>query len=133
MLSDPIADMLTRIRNALMIGSSRVEIPKSKIKVEIARILQAEGYIDDYKIEDAFPPKIIIKLKYYGSRRNRRSVITGLDRVSKPGRRVYVDKGNIPWVMSGMGISIISTSQGLMTDQQARRKGVGGEVICIVK
>jgi len=133
MQSDPIADMLTRVRNALTNGASRVEIPNSKIKVEIARILKDEGYIEDYAIEDAFPSKIVIKLKYYGPRRTRRAVITGLERVSKPGRRIYVDRTSIPWVLSGMGIAIISTSQGLMTDQQARRKGVGGEVICLVK
>ena len=133
MLSDPIADMLTRIRNALMIGSSRTEVPLSKIKVELARILKEEGYITDYTVEDDFPGRIIVRLKYYGPRRSRRPVITNLERVSKPGRRVYVARNEIPWVLSGMGIAIISTSHGLMTDQEARRRGIGGEVLCFVK
>ncbi len=132
MHSDPIADMLTRIRNALMNQSPEVQIPRSNIKVEIARILADEGYIEGYSVDENFPPMITVQLKYYGPRRNRRPVITTLERVSKPGRRVYVNKTDIPWVLSGMGIAIMSTSQGLMTDQQARRIGIGGEVICNV-
>jgi small subunit ribosomal protein S8 len=133
MTSDPIADMLTRIRNGLMAERQEVEVPKSKIKLEIARILKEEGYIEDYIVDEAFPPKMTITLKYYGPRRTRRPVITNIDRVSKPGRRIYVGKTEIPWVLSGMGIAIVSTSQGLMTDQQARRKGLGGELLCTVK
>jgi small subunit ribosomal protein S8 len=133
MTSDPIADMLTRIRNGLMAERQEVEVPQSKIKLEIARILKEEGYIEDYVLDETFPPKMTITLKYYGPRRTRRPVITNIDRVSKPGRRIYVGKTEIPWVLSGMGIAIVSTSQGLMTDQQARRKGLGGEVLCTVK
>lgn len=133
MHSDPIADMLTRIRNSLMSAQPEVKIPRSNIKVEIARILKEEGYIEDYSVDEAFPPMITVKLKYYGPRRNRIPVITSIDRVSKPGRRIYVAKDEIPWVLSGMGIAILTTSQGVMTDQQARRKGVGGEVLCFVK
>lgn len=133
MHSDPIADMLTRIRNSLMSAQPEVKIPRSNIKVEIARILKEEGYIEDYSVDEAFPPTITVKLKYYGPRRSRIPVITSIDRVSKPGRRIYVAKDEIPWVLSGMGIAILTTSQGVMTDQQARRKGVGGEVLCFVK
>lgn len=133
MQSDPIADMLTRIRNALLRKSPKVQIPRSNIKVEIARILKEEGYIEDYSVSEDFPPMITVSLKYYGPRRSRRAVITALERVSKPGRRIYAGKTNIPWVLSGMGIAILSTSQGLMTDQEARRKGIGGEILCFVK
>jgi small subunit ribosomal protein S8 len=133
MMTDPIADMLTRIRNAMMVFQKQTEIPKSTLKVEIARILKQEGYIEDYSIDDEFPAKIVVKLKYYGPRRSRRPVISGIDRVSKPGRRVYVGKDDVPWVMSGMGIAILSTSNGVMTGQEARRKGIGGEVLCYVK
>ncbi len=133
MLTDPIADMLTRIRNALMVGQETVDVPKSKIKLGIVQILKEEGYIEDYTIGDEKPvPMIHIRLKYYGQRRNRRPVITGLKRVSKPGRRVYVKRREIPWVLRGMGIAILSTPRGLMTDQKARKLGVGGEVICYV-
>lgn len=133
MYSDPIADMLTRVRNGLMAGHATVKIPNAKVKVEIARILKAEGYIEDYRLGDEQPyPMLNIDLKYYGDRRNRRPVITGIERVSKPGRRVYRGRNELPWVLSGMGIAIISTSQGLMTAQDARSKGVGGEVLCQV-
>lgn len=133
MTSDPIADMLTRIRNALMAGRLDVEIPTSKIKVEIARILKDEGYIEDYTIGEEKPvPMINIKLKYYGSRRERRPVITNIERVSKPGRRVYRNCQDLPRVMSGVGIAIITTPKGVMTAQQARRQRVGGEVLCYV-
>jgi len=132
MVNDPIADMLTRIRNGLLARKDSVDIPKSGIKVEIARILKEEGYIEDYTVNDEFPASVTVKLKYYGARRQRRPVISGIDRVSKPGRRVYVSKSDIPWVLSGMGISILTTSQGVMTGQSARRKGIGGEVICYV-
>lgn len=132
MVNDPIADMLTRVRNALMRGKAEVSIPSSKIKVEIARILKQEGYIEDYTVTDNFPQEIVLTLKYYGPRRQRRAVISGLKRVSKPGRRVYVGKKEIPWVLSGMGISILTTNQGVMTGQEARRRGTGGEVLCYI-
>jgi small subunit ribosomal protein S8 len=133
MISDPIADMLTRIRNGLMAGMNTVQIPSSKIKVEIARILKEEGYIEDYSIgtDQAFP-YITVKLKYYGTRRNRRPVITHIQRVSKPGRRVYRGRDDLPRVMSGIGIAIVTTPKGVMTAQQARREHVGGEVLCYV-
>ncbi len=132
-VTDPIADMLTRIRNALMVGRVMVAVPSSKIKVEIARILREEGYIEDYYVtEDRPQPVLRIRLKYTGDRRHRRPVITGLKRVSKPGRRIYTQKKDIPWVLSGMGIAILSTPKGVITGQQARRLGVGGEVLCYV-
>ncbi|HLV35610.1 MAG TPA: 30S ribosomal protein S8 [Spirillospora sp.] len=133
MTNDPIADMLTRIRNALMAGKQEVEIPRSKIKVEIARILKNEGYIEDFVVGDQKPvPLITIKLKYYGARRDRRPVITSLQRISKPGRRVYRASRDLPRVMSGIGIAIVTTPKGVMTDQEARRQRVGGEVLCYV-
>lgn len=133
MVSDPIADMLTRIRNALLAGMSTVEIPSSKLKVEIARILKEEGYIEEYAVGDQKPFALItIKLKYYGSRRERRPVITNIQRVSKPGRRVYRSRADLPRVMSGIGIAIVTTPKGVMTAQQARRERVGGEVLCYV-
>ncbi|MCX7682619.1 MAG: 30S ribosomal protein S8 [Anaerolineae bacterium] len=131
--SDPIADMLTRIRNALMVGQPSVQVPSSKIKAEIARILKEEGFIEDYYVtRDRPQPQLIITLKYVGERKERRPVITGLKRVSKPGRRVYAGVSEIPWVRSGMGIAILTTPKGVLTGQQARRLGVGGEVICYV-
>jgi small subunit ribosomal protein S8 len=133
MVNDPIADMLTRIRNALMAGKATVSVPKSKIKTEIARILREEGYIEDYVIGDEQPvPLINISLKYYGSRRTRRPVITNISRVSKPGRRVYRGRRDLPRVLSGTGIAIMTTPKGVMTAQQARREQVGGEVLCYV-
>ena len=133
MHSDPIADMLTRIRNAQMREHKAVSMPHSTVKVAIAEVLQKEGYIEEYKVLPETPQAVLqITLKYVGDRRHRRSVITGLERVSRPGRRVYVGKGEIPWVLSGMGISIVTTSKGVMTGQQARRLGVGGEVLCHV-
>lgn len=133
MTSDPIADMLTRIRNALMVQKLSVDIPSSKIKAEIARILKEEGYIEEYAIGDELPvPVIHISLKYYGPRRTRRPVITQLQRVSKPGRRVYRKRRELPRVLSGAGIAILTTPKGVMTSQQARRERVGGEVLCYV-
>lgn len=132
-MSDPIADMLTRSRNALMRGQAMVSMPHSKMKEAIAVVLKTEGYIEDYQVLPESPQAVLqLKLKYVGGRRERRSVITGLERVSKPGCRVYVGKNEIPWVLSGMGISILTTSQGIMTGQQARRLGLGGELICKV-
>jgi len=134
-VSDPIADMLTRIRNAVMAGHSVTAMPSSKLKADIARILKEEGFIKSYQIVDGDKPghKVLrIRLKYVGERRQRRSVLTGLERVSRPGRRIYAGKREIPWVLSGMGIAILSTPAGVMTGQQARKMGVGGEIVCKV-
>lgn len=132
-MSDPIADMLTRMRNALMRQHPSVSMPHSKTKEAIAKVMKDEGYIDDYKVLPEKPQAVLqISLKYTGDRRNYRSIITGLDRVSRPGRRIYVGKNDIPWVLSGMGTAIVTTSKGVMTGQQARRLGVGGEVLCKV-
>lgn len=130
MVTDPIADMLTRIRNACMVRHTQVVMPSSKIKVEIAKILAQEGFIGGYTVIDEKPyAKLAVALKYTG---RGKSVITGLDRVSKPGRRVYTSYKDIPWVRSGLGISIVSTPLGLMTGRKARRAKVGGELICNV-
>jgi small subunit ribosomal protein S8 len=132
-MSDPIADMLTRIRNALIVGHPGVRVPSSKIKVAIAKILKDEGFIADYYVTRERPqPQLVVKLKYIGERKDRRSVIAGLERVSKPGRRVYTRVAEIPWVRSGMGIAVLSTPKGVLTGQQARRLGVGGEVLCYI-
>jgi len=132
-MSDPIADMLTRIRNAQMVGHPGLRIPSSKIKVAIAKILKEEGFVEDYHVTQTRPqPQLAIRLKYVGERKQRRPVITGLKRVSKPGRRVYARASEIPWVRSGMGVSILTTPKGVLTGQQARRLGVGGEVLCYV-
>jgi len=130
MMSDPIADMLTRIRNATMVRHKQVVMPSSKLKVAIARILKEEGFIQNYQVtKDQPQPMLRIILKYDAQRR---PVITGLQRVSKPGRRIYVKRQQIPRVLSGMGIAILSTSQGVMADHKARRLGLGGEVLCYV-
>ncbi len=132
-VNDPIADMLTRIRNAIMARHAEVAIPHSKIKEEIARVLEEEGYIEGYTVDDAKPfRRIHVRLKYVGARRDRRAVISGLKRISKPGRRVYTGYQDIPWVLSGMGIAILTTPQGVMTGQQARRARVGGEILAYV-
>lgn len=134
-MSDPIADMLTRIRNGLMAGHSTVSIPSSRVKVSIAEVLQAEGFVDSFEVvqEDGRPqPVLRIALKYVGERRERRPVITGLERISSPGRRVYTGKRDIPWVLSGMGVAIVSTPKGVMSGARARQLGVGGEVLCQV-
>jgi small subunit ribosomal protein S8 len=135
MITDPIADMLTRLRNAVMVGHATVSMPNSNLKMAIAKILKEEGYISGYEVADGKTPvhKILrVRLKYMGERRERRTVITGLERISTPGRRVYAGKKEIPWVLSGMGIAILSTPKGVMTGQRARQLGVGGEVICKV-
>jgi small subunit ribosomal protein S8 len=136
MTSDPIADMLTRIRNALMAGKTTVSMPHSKIKAAIAQILVDEGFVSKMEVlpsESGLPqPVIHLKLKYIGRHRERRPVIAGLKRVSRPGRRIYSKRSEIPWVQSGMGIAILSTPKGVVTGQQARKLGVGGEVICHV-
>jgi small subunit ribosomal protein S8 len=130
MLTDPVADMLTRIRNANKALQDRAVMPSSKLKVEIARILKEEGYIRDYHVEegDAFP-HLVVELKYG---RSRERVITDLKRVSKPGRRVYARKDRLPRVLGGMGTAILSTSNGLVTARTAQEKGIGGEVIAFV-
>ncbi|PNR97122.1 30S ribosomal protein S8 [Petrotoga sp. 9PWA.NaAc.5.4] len=133
MWSDPIADMLTRIRNANSVGKESVEVPASNLKKAILDILKREGYIVDYKfIDDGKQGILKINLKYKGIRREKQKAIDGIVRVSKSGRRVYVNSRNIPKVKNGVGIAILSTSQGLMTDKEAREKKVGGEVICFV-
>ncbi len=132
-VNDPIADMLTRIRNALMVGHQMVALPSSKLKVAIAKILKEEGYIASFEtVEGTITGQKVlrIRLKYVGERRDRKSVITGLERISRPGRRVYTNKREIPWVLSGMGIAIVSTPKGVMTGQRARQIGVGGEILC---
>lgn len=134
-ITDPIADMLTRIRNALMAGHTTVSMPTSKLKVSIAKILKEEGFISNYEVVDgktAEQKVLRLRLKYIGERRERKPVISGLERVSRPGRRVYTGKREIPWVLSGMGVAIISTPKGVMTGQRARQLGVGGEVLCKV-
>ncbi|MEZ4519588.1 MAG: 30S ribosomal protein S8 [Chloroflexota bacterium] len=132
-MSDPIADMLTRIRNGLGREKATVAMPYSKLKGDIAEVMKAEGFIEDYEVLPQDPQSVlVIKLKYVGERRTRRSVITGLTRTSKPGRRIYVGKQDVPWVRSGMGIAILTTSKGVMTGQEARRQGVGGELLCKV-
>ena len=134
-MTDPISDMLTRMRNAILVGHALVAVPSSKIKVAIAKILKEEGYISGFEVADGkvVGSKVLrIRLKYVGERRERRSVITGLERISRPGRRVYTSKQDIPWVLSGMGIAIVSTPKGVMTGQRARQLGVGGEVLCKV-
>lgn len=133
--SDPIADMLTRIRNAVIAGHSTVAMPSSNLKVAIAKILKEEGYISSLEVVDGDAPGHIvlrIRLKYVGERRERKPVITGLERISRPGRRVYTGRREIPWVLSGMGIAILSTPKGVMTGQRARQLGVGGEILCKV-
>lgn len=133
MWSDPIADMLTRIRNANAAFKETVDIPASNLKRAVVDMLKKEGYIEEYKyIEDGKQGVLKVFLKYSGDRRHRERVINGIVRVSKPGRRIYVKKDKLPKVKSGMGIAVISTSNGLITDKEARKLGVGGEVICYV-
>jgi len=130
MVNDPIADMLTRIRNASMVKQKQVVMPNSKIKVSIAEILQQEGFIDAFAVmEDKPQAKLVLRLKYTPQGR---PVITGLERVSKPGRRYYSGAKDIPWVRSGLGINIVSTPKGLMTGRKARREKLGGEILCNV-
>ncbi|HET9907617.1 MAG TPA: 30S ribosomal protein S8 [Anaerolineales bacterium] len=132
---DPIADMLTRIRNAVMAGHTLVAMPSSKLKVEIAKIMKDEGYLEGFELvenEESSQKVLRMKIKYVGERRARRSVISGIERVSKPGRRVYTKKQDIPWVLSGIGVAILSTPKGVMTGARARQLGVGGEILCKV-
>ena len=129
-MTDPIADMLTRIRNANTARHGRVEVPASHLKEEIVRILQEEGYVKSYRyLEDRKQGILRVYLKYSNDKQR---VISGIKRISKPGRRVYLNKTNLPKVLNGLGIAIISTSRGVMTAAQCRKEGVGGEVICYV-
>jgi small subunit ribosomal protein S8 len=129
MMTDPIADMLTRIRNATMAHHDRVELPHSRLKEHVATVLKSEGYIDDVRVGTEEPRQLTLVLRYG---RDRASAIDGLRRVSTPGRRVYVRHDRIERVCSGMGISILSTSRGVMTDRDARKQRVGGELLCQV-
>ena len=128
MVNDPIADMLTRIRNANLVKQKQVVMPSSKIKTSIAAILAEEGFIDGYAVTEETPqPRLIVRLKYTAQGR---PVISGLDRVSRPGRRFYSGSKDIPWVRSGLGINIVSPPKGLMTGRKARRERLGGEILC---
>jgi small subunit ribosomal protein S8 len=128
-MSDPIADMLIRIRNAQMVGHAETVMPASRLKTSIAQVLKQEGYIEDFALrENGTRKELAIALKYYAGR----PVIERLERVSKPGLRVYKGRDDIPRVMNGLGVAILSTSRGVMTDRKARADGVGGEVLCIV-
>ena len=129
-MTDPIADMLTRIRNALAVNKETVEIPSSNMKKAIADIMAKEGYIQGYElVEDGYSGKLVVTLKYVGKKK---SVINALQRVSRPGLRVYSDVENMPKVMDGLGIAIISTNKGVMTDKEAKAANVGGEVLCYI-
>lgn len=134
-VNDPISDMLTRIRNGILAGHTLVAMPSSKLKAAIAEILREEGFIESHEVvdDDLSGFKVLrIHLKYIGSRRERRSVISGLERVSTPGRRIYAKRSEIPWVLSGLGIAILSTPKGVMSGRRARQLGVGGEILCKV-
>jgi small subunit ribosomal protein S8 len=130
MMTDPIADLLARIRNASMAFKDDIRLDHSKVKEEVTRILAREGYLETYRVEDQPPRKVLVVEMKYGPDRER--VISGLQRVSKPGRRVYADRAHLPRVQGGLGVAILSTSQGVMTDRQAARRGIGGEVLCYV-
>jgi small subunit ribosomal protein S8 len=128
-MQDPIADMLTRIRNGQMTNKVDVSMPSSKVKKAIAEVLKDEGYIEDYKVdENNGKPLLRVELKYYAGR----PVIEKIERISKPGLRIYKDSDNLPKVMNGLGVAIITTSKGVMTDIKARAAGIGGEVLCYV-
>jgi len=134
-LNDPIADMLTRIRNAVRAEHNQVSMPSSKMKVAIAKILKDEGFIGDYEVtknKNTVHKTLTLQMKYVGRRRFKRPVITDLERVSLPGQRIYAKKGEIPFVLSGLGIAILTTSKGVMTGRDAKKLGVGGEVVCKV-
>ena len=130
MVTDPIADMLTRVRNANQMRDKEVEVPASKLKEEIARILKEEGFINDYKIKKNDVQNIIVLSLKYTEKKER--VITGLKRISKPGLRVYVKADEVPKVLNGLGIAILSTSKGVMTDKNARKENLGGEVLAYI-
>jgi len=128
-MSDPIADMLTRIRNAQSVEKAVVKMPSSKLKIAIAQVLKDEGYIDDFAVRDeSGKSQLEVSLKYYAGR----GVIERIERVSRPGLRVYKGRNDIPQVMNGLGVAIVTTPKGVMTDRKARQTGVGGEVLCYV-
>jgi small subunit ribosomal protein S8 len=130
MMTDPIADMLTRIRNSVLIKAEKVDIPASRLKVEIAKIMKEEGFIKSYKIiKDKKQGILRVTLKYT---QDNRPIVEGLKRISKPGRRVYVGKDEVPSVVGGMGIAVMTTPKGILTDKVCRREGVGGEVLCYI-
>jgi len=130
MMTDPIADMLARIRNAAIAHHEKTKLPSSKLKQRVADILKAEGYIADYEVQtESHPPVMTIHLKYG---RGRTSAIAGLKKTSRPGRRVYVPHDSVPQVYNGMGLAILSTSQGVMSGREAKKRGIGGEVLCEV-
>jgi len=134
-VNDPIADMLTRVRNAVMAGQSQIAMPSSKIKAEIAKILKDEGFLEGFEVVDDEKTsfKVLrLKIRYIGERRERKPVLSGIERVSTPGRRIYTNKKEIPWVLSGLGVAILSTPKGVMTGARARQLGVGGEILCKV-
>jgi small subunit ribosomal protein S8 len=134
-VNDPISDMLTRLRNAVLAGHTLVAMPSSKLKAAIAGILKEEGFIESYEVvNDDFTGFSVLRmsLKYVGDRRERKSVISGLERVSSPGRRIYAKRTEIPWVLSGLGVAILSTPKGVMSGRRARQLGVGGEILCKV-
>ena len=128
-MQDPVADMLTRIRNAQMAGKAQVSMPSSKLKMSVTKVLKEEGYVADYRIDDSQgKPSLVVDLKYYKGK----AVIVDIDRISRPGLRSYVGKDALPKVRGGLGVAIVSTSKGVMTDRAARAVGVGGEVLCTV-
>lgn len=129
-MTDPIADMLTRIRNASAANHPSVDIPGSKMKIELARIFKEEGYIREYEFVNDTKQGIIRAYLRYGPRKEK--VITGIRRISKPGRRIYARKDQVPKVLGGLGVAVISTSQGVISDKEARKRGVGGEVLCYI-
>jgi small subunit ribosomal protein S8 len=130
MMTDPIADMLTRVRNAAAVGHKTVKLPSSKMKESLAEILVAEGYIDRYEVKEAGAGRELTLIMRYGDHRN--SAITGVTRVSKPGHRIYRGAAEIPRVQGGLGVAVVSTSQGLLPDREARRRRLGGEIVCEV-
>jgi small subunit ribosomal protein S8 len=127
-MQDPLADMLTRLRNAQMVGKTSVVMPSSKLKVSVAKVLKEEGYVGEISVSEGTKPQLTIELKYFEGK----PVIAQLDRISRPGLRNYVAKTDLPSVRSGLGIAIVSTSKGVMTDRAARAAGIGGEVLCTV-
>jgi small subunit ribosomal protein S8 len=127
-MQDPLADMLTRIRNAQQVGKADVAMPSSKLKVNVARVLQDEGYITGFSVNEGAKPELTVALKYFEGK----PVIAELDRVSRPGLRNYAGKDSLPSVRGGLGVAIVSTSKGVMTDRAARAAGIGGEVLCTV-
>ncbi len=134
-INDPISDMLTRVRNAVLAGQAQVGMPSSKIKAEIAKILRDEGFLENFEVVEDEKKKfkvLRLKIKYVGERRERRPVLSGIERISTPGRRIYTRKTEIPWVLSGLGVAILSTPKGVMTGARARQLGVGGEILCKV-